>query len=432
MDRALRDVSSTLAVMSAHADLKIAVLMVVLVLWAGLGCYPRISPTGPVVADAEAFVADAGNHQLDYSSLTRLTDLPVLPMRLWGVDFDEEMLFELKGHSSYAMVEICHVRKRSGEWTWFALVAEHDGRQHVAVGSEADHRLGQSFPAPVYRSGLQVERTEERDRIVYTFAFSLPDGETIEGRVHARARGAEPGPSQRNGSAMNHSRATALAIIDLEEFSWAKAEVKIAGVDAPVRSLAPGLPYAMRLEQVAGGIAAGQMTITETPDAATYELRLGTDAGREPLRLTRRLEGEDLVMTSANEVVDSEYRFRMRSGAEGPMELYLATVHHGDVEAFKVRFVPPLPDLRYSLQGDLSGRMIAGVHGRQGYMVGEYHLSTEGGSHLDLLPSAPFWACERPMRSTIERGAQAVTASTRVVPGLALGGLGAEACFSRR
>ncbi len=385
-----------------------------------------------MIRDAKSFLAEVDTHEIDYGSLNRVTDLPVLPMRLWGVDFEEEMLFELKGHSRYAMIEICHVRKRAGEWTWFALVAEHDGRQHVAVGSEADYRIGQSFPAPVYRSDLRVERTEVKGRVAYTFAFVLPDGEGIEGQVHARARGTSPAPSQRNGSAMNHSHETALAIIDLEEFSWARAEVRIGGVEVPVRSLAPGLPYAMRLEQVAGGLAAGAMTIAEDVDASAYELRYGIDDGREPLRLTRRSEGADLVLSTADEVVDSEYRFRASSGVDGPIELYLATVRHGDVETFQVRFAPPLPDLRYALQEDRSGRMIAGVHGRQGYMVGRYRLSTEGEGHLDLLPSAPFWACERPTRSVFKRGPKAVTASTRVLPSLALNGLGAEACFSRR
>jgi len=231
---------------------------------------------------------------------------------------------------------------------------------------------------------------------------------------------------------MNHSHETALAIIDLEEFSWARAAVRIGGVEAPVRSLAPGLPYAMRLEQVAGGLAAGTMTISQDLDSSAYELRYGTDDDREPLELTQRLEGGDLVLSVVDEVVDSEYRFHASAGVDGPIELYLATVHHGDVETFQIRFAPPLPDLRYVVKEDRKGRMVAGVHGRPGYMVGRYHLRAKGEGRLDLLPSAPFWACERPTRSIFKRGAKAVTASTRILPRLALDGLGAEACFPRR
>ena len=396
------------------------------------GCYPRISPTGPVVKDSAAFLASAESRELNYSSRTRRTELPVLPFRLWGVDFDEEMLFELKDHPRYGMIEICHVRKRSGEWTWFALVAEHEGRQHVAVGSQSDYKLGQSFPAPVYRSGLRVERTENGKRIAYAFAFQLPNGEAIEGLVHASAKGNEPGRTQRNGSAMNHSKKSALAILDLEEFSWARPTVRIAGQPAAVRSLAPGLPYSMRLEQVAGGIAAGQTSVVDSPQPGVYELNNAPTSGRDSMKLTLVSDAQDLVVRGAGEVIDVEYRFRASAGSDGPQEMYRATARHGDVEAFDLRFSPPLPDLRYDLDGEYSGRMTAAVHGRQGYMIGSYWVRAGKTTAVTLLPTAPFWACERPTHTVIDVRADSVNTSTTISPALALGGDGAEHCFSRR
>ena len=114
------------------------------------GCYPRIAPTGPVLSDLQSFLATAESPALQYERYEPSNLPPALPFRMWGVDFAEEMLFEFADDLRYAMVEICRVRKRGGQWTWFALVAEHAGRQHVAVGSDADLRLGLSFPAPVY------------------------------------------------------------------------------------------------------------------------------------------------------------------------------------------------------------------------------------------------------------------------------------------
>ena len=404
----------------------------VLILGVSGGCYPRISPIGPVVKDPLAFLAGASSAEVDYAGLKRRTDLPILPLRLWGVEFAEEMLFVLKGHPRYAMIEVCHVRKRNGEWTWFALVAEHSGRQHVAVAGDEDYKLGQSFPAPVYRSGLRVERTEEAGRISYITSFGLPDGQVLDATVQSRSSGTQPGPSQRNGSAMNHSQQSALAIIDLKEFSWARPIVTIDGNPTPVRSLAPGLSYAMRLEQVAGGIAAGLMRIVAGSRAGEYALHYGNDSGRDPMTLTLRADSREAVLSSADEIVDLEYRFRANAGLDGPLELHQATVRHGSVEAFDLRFSPPLPDFRYPFTEERSGRLVAGVAGRDGYMVGTYVSHGSPTPQLLLLPSAPFWACERPIHSAFELGPDQALTRSEVRPDVALDGAGAAECFSRR
>jgi hypothetical protein len=395
-------------------------------------CYPRISPTGPVVDSAETFLDAAASSPVDYRGLQRRSELPVLPFRLWGIDFAEEMLFELAGHPRYAMVEICHVRKRAGEWTWFALIAEGDGRQHVGVATEADFRLGKSFPAPVYRSGLQVERRDEGGRLEYRFSLTLPDGSEMEGTISSRARGNEPPDSQRNGSAMNHSQESALAIIDLRSWNWAKPEIRIDGQAAPVRTLAPFVSYAMRLAQVAGGMAAGQGTTTATAQEGTWELRYGSAAESEALQLTANSDGDDLVISTSDQLIDLEYRFRAASGASGAMELHSAAVSHGGVPVFDVRFSPPIPDLRYPLERAASGRMVAGVGGREGYMTGSYRVEPGDEIQLLLLPDRPFWACERPLRASFQVEAEVVTMRAEVVPALALDGAGAEHCFDRR
>jgi len=395
-------------------------------------CYPRISPTGPVVASAETFLSAAAPSSLDYSQLQRRSEVPVLPFRLWGIDFAEEMLFELAGHPRYAMVEICHVRKRAGEWTWFALIAELDGRQHVGVATEADFRLGKSFPAPVYRSGLEVERTEHAGRLEYRFSLSLPDGSEMDGTISSRAKGNEPPDSQRNGSAMNHSQESALAIIDLRSWNWAKPTIRIDGQAAKVRTLAPFVSYAMRLAQVAGGLAAGQVRTTPAARDGYYELRYGSGAESEALQLATRAVGDDLVISTSDQLIDLEYRFRAVPGDSGALELHGASVGHGEVPVFDVRFSPPIPDLRYRLEQRASGRMIAGVGGREGYMTGSYRVEAGDQPQLLLLPDRPFWACERPLRATFQIEAEAVTMRAEVAPDLALDGAGAEGCFERR
>lgn len=395
-------------------------------------CYPRISPTGPVVASAEDFLSSAPPSSIDYSGLERRTELPVLPFRLWGIDFAEEMLFELAGHPLYAMVEICHIRKRAGEWTWFALVAEHDGRQHVAVATEDDFRLGQSFPAPVYRSGLQAQRTEQDGRVEYRFSLTLPDGGEMEGSISSRASGKPPPATQRNGSAMNHSEETTLAVIDLKKFNWARPEVRIDGKKASVRMLAPLVPYAMRLEQAAGGMAAGQITTSATAEPGRYELRYGSAVVDEPMELVASWEEEVLTVSSSDQLIDFHYRFRAPQGSAGPLELVSASVGHGEVRVFDVSFEPPIPDLRYGLEHAASGLMVGGVNGKEGYMAGSYRVEPGDEVQLFLLPDRPFWACERPLQNRFQLSRDEVLLRAEVVPSLALDGAGAELCFARR
>ncbi|PMV79263.1 hypothetical protein C1X51_32745, partial [Pseudomonas sp. FW306-2-2C-B10A] len=86
----------------------------------------------------------------EYEAASRRIDLPVPPFRLWGLDFEEEVLFEFGDHPTWGMMEITPVRVRGGELVWFVLASERSGVQHVVVNGPEMVRLAQVFPAPVF------------------------------------------------------------------------------------------------------------------------------------------------------------------------------------------------------------------------------------------------------------------------------------------
>ena len=119
------------------------------------------------------------------------------------------------------------------------------------------------------------------------------------------------------------------------------------------------------------------------------------------------------------------------------MELRQVEVLHGDISVFRLVLNPALPDLRYLPEAPFEAKVVAGSNGLRGYMNGTVRLGSEGGDVLvDVLPAAPAWACERPVRNRLnyvsslaESGRVGVRLSASIEPALAAGGRGSEACW---
>ncbi len=390
-------------------------LLVVLLL---SGCFKEIAPAGPI-ADAEASLgAPVAASGMSYAGPPAV-DFPVAPFRLWGLDFPEELLWEFGDDPTYGMVEIARITRRDGSKTFFALVSEKGGLQHVGLGDPDDAALAAAFPAPAYDARLRVIRLESATHLSYDIAFHLPDGRLVQG--HLQSRNAHKAPGERNGNAMNHSESAVLAVLDLEEMGLSTSTVYVDDHWVPVRVLLPFVPYSMRLVQAAGGLAAGDLRF-ERRDGALVAVAGGvrfdydvvaTDSGEE-------LRGQDPI-------TDHVYRYAALGSAR---ELTSVTLKHGDVDVFSARFNPPLPDLRWPLDRAYSSRVVAGANGRDGYMVGEVRVTPRegGGAVVDVLPEARPWACERPVRTEVTFAGGAAELSGSIVPALAAGGAGPDGC----
>jgi hypothetical protein len=339
------------------------------------GCFPKLAPTGAVL-DAPFDVTVPAAPPATF---------PVPPFRLWGLWFEEEGLLELSGDPTYAMIEIAAVRDRAGEAHYFALLAERTGVQHVAVGNVADLTLAETFPAAAYDGRLRVSRLAGLRHVEWFARFEAPDGRDLRVAITARSEG--PTPSKRNGNAMGHSEDRVLAVLDLMESSWAAARARVDRAPAPVRRLLGILPLAMRLEQTAGGLAAGGLRLLP----AEGEARI------DGVSLPVDWRGSDLVIR--DRLVDLVYRFdgdRFVSGS----------VWHGEHEVIRFEVDPPLPDLRHPIVATSS--FVIAANGQEGHAVGRVDVRPDGaGAVVDVLPDRPAWACVRPVRTTIreEQGA---------------------------
>jgi hypothetical protein len=370
---------------------------------------------------------------------------PVLPFRLWGLDFDEEMLFELRSDPRYAMVEVARVFDRAGQERFFALLAEHDGKQTVIVGDDEAWDLAETFPAPRFRGALRVVRLASEERVEYDAAFKLPDGRLLQFTAHSPRRGQVPG--KRNGNAMNHSADRVMAVIDLEESNWTRPAVFIEGSRVPVRWLAPFVPFAWRLQQTAGGFSFGGVNMAPADGAGAAGATGGAAGGSPgpflaawiddtsaPIPFEIHRNGKDLDIVGRDRLVDLVYRFEALSdrGLSGPVELKSAEVRHGATRPFHVEFRPWLPDLRWPLRAKHESTMYAGSNGQMVYMQGKVETWFDGERPvLDLRPLMPFWACERPIRNRFQFLGDRVRLRAEVTPEIAAGGLGADACYEQ-
>jgi len=394
-----------------------AMRLLPLLLFVLAGCYPYLSPQDALVSGAAEYLGPPAPSGATYAGEPRV-DFPVPPFRLWGLDFDEEMLFEFADHETYGMIEVTRVHGRDFD-EWFVLVSEKTGLQHVVVGTDRAFAVASTFPAPVYDGQLRVIRLASDTHVEYVTAFHLPNGELVQATLTSKLVG-EP-PPLRNGNAMNHSGDRVLAVLDLEEYNWATPVVFVEGERARVRLLAPFLPFAWRLEQTAGGISWGGMNVGAT------ELRHDGVPVGIPLEVHDR--GAELDLVVRDTIIDHIYRYR-RTGAA--LELVGAEVRHGDTSVVHFTFNPPLPDLRWPPTGETVHKMVAGSNGRDGYMIGEVRVRPDGDKAVvDVLPAHPFWACERPIRTRIEFSEGLARLRAEVTPELAAGGAGRDACFDQ-
>jgi len=285
----------------------------------------------------------------------------------------------------------------------------------------------------VWEGGLEVVEVRTERQVQVRARFVLPNGESVDALMTSKSEGKPP--PKRNGNAMNHSQGSVLAVLDLEEFNWAQAQVKVDGATAGVRQLAPFLPFAWRLEQAAGGLSVGGLWMSEGDAPGLLAERAPNE---QELRYEASRSGDRLHLRQGDALLETTWTFEQPGGSEAPMELRQVEVMHGEISVFRLVLNPALPDLRYLPEAPFEAKIVAGSNGLRGYMNGTLRLGGKGGDVLvDVLPEAPAWACERPVRnrlsyvSSIAEPGQptGVRLSATIEPALAAGGSGPEACW---
>jgi hypothetical protein len=382
-----------------YASWTVLVAVVLAVGLAGLlsGC-AHLIPKGPA-CNEERFLGPAESPQPNDAEPR--VDHPVLPFAVWGLYFDEEIVLELTDHPTWRMLEVCLVRIRDEEFA-FSLDSHRCGRQWVAVDDRSEAVAG-GFPAPTYRSDLDVERSEDERHIRYAATWTMQTGERIE--VQATVRKPLWSPLQRNGNTMNHSQETALAAIDLERLRPARASVTIDGEPARISPLSR-----MMLVQAAAGLMSDRLGLR----AAGEGLEVDNAAG-DTTAYRRLGHGGGFDLIADRPTATETWRF---AEIDGGQHLQQVTLRQEGRDVLRLRFNPALPDLRRPVTTAVTSRMVMAINGRPGTVAGEVRVSAGEGDTtvIDVLPSAPSWAAARPVRSVISLGDEVVVDSEVTTP----------------
>jgi len=354
------------------------------------GCYQDLLRKGPVVDEA-VFLGTPSRVGLVYSRARPITAAPIIPFRTWGVHITDEVLIEIKDHPRWSMLEICRVDLPDGSSFWFTIDTENDGTQYVGLVRPEDQIMVQGLPGRPYPAGLNTGRWPgKQGRLIYEADYTLPDGLSVSISVDAPSE--IEAPEQRNSSAMNLSVNDSLLVIDMEKEAFAKAEVVLGGRPHPTRrSFAWLRQCTRRASNTLAGIAEGRIRIRSDTTART----LLVDDGA----CVRRFEAIDepgrLILSALDPLGEDRFVYLLR---DGHLELAQVERIQSGREIMRLRFNPPLPDLRFHPLRASVSRVTMAVNGRPGYLCGTVTVTPDqNGARLLLVPEAPPWCSRRPV-----------------------------------
>jgi len=370
------------------------------------GCYPDLIRTGPVVDEA-VFLGPPGTARIDYSRARPIIASPIIPFRTLGVKIDDSVRIEIKNHRRWWTFEICRVDLPDGSPFWFSIDTENDGTQYVGLPGPGYQEVVRGMPGRLYQSGLiAVCRAGEPGRLLYEADYTLPDGFSVSVSVNA--------PEEmetlelRNSDSANLSENDALLVIDTEKEAFAKASVMLGGRPHSTRRGYLRLRQTTRrMSKTLAGIVEGRMRIRS--DAAAMALLVDDRTGER--RFEAMEEPGRLILSARDLLGEDRFIYLLRGGY---LELDRVERLQGGREIMKLRFNPPLPDLRFHPLRTAVSRITLEVNGRPGYLSGTVTVvPDEKGARLLLAPEAPSWCSRRPVqiRTTVLPGGEVIVTS---------------------
>lgn len=386
----------------------------------------KMLPEGPAVDAAQRATFVEAPSGAAYSG-EALTTFPVLPVLAFGLAYDLDLVI-VSEHPEWNMHEYARLQSPEGP-IWFAKDARESTMSQSAVADIAD--IDSVFPEVQFERKswpVVVEDNSTEDWLDISLAYENIDGEDVE----VTYQGKPPGKLQkkRNGSTMGHSRDSVLVALDVPHRTFGKrATVHINNEEVAVKRILGLIPFRMVLVQTQGGMATGQIRLEPTreeglerPETAFAPPGEAADAN-EPVppagpdfdsihpvgeNYVRRgwqvEESEGFVEArQVSELRTLIYRFRL--GEKGERELVSARVEQygRDVPTTNIAFSPALPDLGHRFHGTVRSRFVIDINGQPGNAVGEVVSTWEdNGPVLEVLPKAPWWTTDRPLKATFE------------------------------
>lgn len=355
---------------------------------------------GPVLSARESAAFDepaASGASLDGPPLV---EVPVLPLQVFGVPYDLDLVV-VDDHPDWDMHELARVRTPDGP-VWLCKDSRARDLVQTIVADHAEvHTVLPEVPLARRRGRVVVDDTEAPRRV--RVAYVNDDGEPVE--VDLRA-GSLARQCHRNASTMGHSGTQVLAVLDLSHRAFARATIRIGGVERKVERILGLVPFSVALAQTQAGFA----KVDWTQVGAT------THHGAVEQAWTVEPEADAVVLTQVHPWRTLRYRF-LRRGAD--LELARAEVWAFGTEApaCVVAFQPSLPDLRRRLRRPWEGTFRLDVGGQAAHGTGAVRVSpVEGGALVEIAPTAPRWLADRRLEVTLAVGADGVVARSALRP----------------
>lgn len=356
---------------------------------------------GPPALDAAGRAAfdQPGPAEVLYSSAPRQA-LPVIPVQVWGLRYALDLVL-VSDHPDWVMHEYARIDLPTGS-IWMAKDAGRDREQTITAAIPDIRSWVPEVPVRRISGPLQVESATVNGKTKLHFSYVNPLGQPVDVRYEGPlpTRPSKP----RNGNTMGHSARSVMALLDLHLFRvGGKAQIRIDGEDRKLHKLLGLLPERYLLAQTQGGFAITDFTAAEQGDQLLVRRPgLAVDWPTASLE-TWSWDGEWLVREGP--VVSLRYHY-----TRGELDRAQAWQAGVELPVTDVVFSPALPDFRRRWVGEAESRFVVDVAGQRGHGVGRIRAAWEGedGVILDILPEAPRWFADRPMRGELRFRAQEV------------------------
>ncbi len=363
-----------------------------------LACGLRDVMPGPAALNAEARdalepavgAALADGRPVAYLAPPRVR-FPVPALQVFGLRYDLDIV-AVSDHPDFVMHELARISTAEGA-RWIAKDSTVDREQCVAT--DIAEPLGWAAEVPVRRvpSPMTVDDQSSASRIELSVEYTNCLGSPT------RIRYSGPAPTRpskpRNGNTMGHSQKAVAALLDLYLFRpGGQITVEIDDQRREIVPLVGLAPQVYALAQVQGGFAVVDASMEG--DEAGFTL---TRPGRDITWPTHAHEDWRVVehgwLVRESPVSTLLYHF-----VEGELDRALVT-QQGSVVT-EVVFSPRLPDVRRRFEGTARSTFAVDINGQRGHGTGTVDVRWEGDDVvIDLVPSAPEWFADRPMRGTL-------------------------------